>query len=107
MTCFYCGATIDPKTANTELRYTVDHIYPSSMLRSLTREQRRKLPKNFGDLNRVDCCSKCNGYKGHLHPLDWLLIMPNAHNAARLAERMVRMGEDMEEVFDALQRRRK
>ena len=108
MTCFYCGVTIDPKSTNPpDQRHTKDHIYPQSLIRSLTKEQRRKLSSAFQHLNKVDCCSKCNSYKGQLHPLDWLLIMPNSHNAARLAERMVKMGEDMEHVFDALQRRRK
>ena len=108
MTCFYCGASIivGAKSSNND-RATKDHIYPVSLIRSLSKAQRAKFSDAFWELNKVDCCQKCNAYKGHLHPLDWIVIMPNAYNAARLAERIVKMGEDMQEVFDALHRRRK
>ncbi len=57
--------------------------------------------------NQVLSCQACNSYKGQLHPLDWLVIMPNDHNAARLAERLIDLGEDMQAVFSALRRRKK
>ena len=107
MTCFYCGTTIDPNGKEKSTKSTKDHIYPKSLVSQLSGSQFKKLGREFHSLNLVDCCSKCNTYKGQLHPLDWLLIMPNSYNAARLAERMVKMGEDMEHVFDALKRRRK
>lgn len=108
MTCFYCGASIDPRAKMSDNnRATKDHVYPSSLVNSLAKDVRAKLSDEFWHLNRVDCCTRCNSYKGQLHPLDWLVIMPNAHAAKRLAERMVKMGEDMGEVFDALHRRRK
>lgn len=86
---------------------TVDHLYPASMLRALTPAQRARLPANFHHLNTVKVCRKENHYKGHIHPIDWLVIMPDNHGAARLATRLVKMGEDMEQVFDSLRRRRK
>lgn len=86
---------------------TTDHIYPASMLTELTPEQRAQLPRDFADLNRVRVCRRDNQLKGHLHPLDWLVIMPDNHCAAKLAERLIKMGEGMEEVFDSLRRRRK
>jgi len=60
-----------------------------------------------GGLNTVPCCAECNSYKGRLEPLDWLVIMPNAKRATALAQRLIKMGEDMQEVFDALRRRKK
>jgi hypothetical protein len=100
--CFYCGAPIGPSN-----RHTVDHVYPRAILKVLTQPQRATLPAKFHAFNKVSCCDQCNSYKGRLHPLDWLVIMPDGKRAAKLAEHLVRIGEDMNEVFSALQRRRK
>lgn len=77
------------------------------MISQLTAAQKAKLPPNFTQLNRVSVCRRDNNYKGQLHPLDWLVIMPDSVNAHRLAERLIKMNEDMEEVFTALRRRRR
>ena len=87
--------------------HTKDHLYPRAALAKLSPSQRAKLPPSFDRLNSVPCCRGCNAYKGTLHPLDWLVIMPNSTCAARVAERLISMGEDMNQVFDALRRRRK
>lgn len=109
--CFYCGVSLLKDRHKPYLygddKASRDHIYPRSMLVDLTPEQTAKLPANFHTLNTVEACHKCNAYKGMLHPLDWLVIMPNSFNAHRLSERLVKMGENMTEVFDALRRRRK
>jgi hypothetical protein len=84
---------------------SVDHIYPKSIVDSVLVSS-PKSPK-WHTLNRVLACSACNNYKGQLHPLDWLVIMPNNYNAARLAERLIELGEDMKAVFSAMQRRKK
>lgn len=112
-TCFYCGENLRPKSEwwktkrNADHDHTIDHIYPKAMVSSLTVAQKRQLPPNFDQLNTVDACRRCNNYKGHLHPIDWLVIMPYPIPAKLLAERMIKMGEDMGEVFDALRRRKK
>lgn len=106
MTCFYCGGSISSDGNLPQTKLTLDHIYPRWLLRQLTKPQRSKLTTDFIKLNTVECCSACNVYKGHIHPLDWLVIMPNPHNAKKLAERLVKMGENMQEVFDALKRRK-
>lgn len=58
-------------------------------------------------MNRVRCCHDCNSYKGRLHPLDWLVIMPNSERAKVFAEHLIRLGEGMPEVFDAMRRRKR
>jgi hypothetical protein len=115
-TCFYCSTTLSPKREwqvsfpqrpHQPHDATKDHVYPRSLVEGLSPAQHSKLPAKFKPLNLVDSCRGCNDYKGRLHPLDWLVIMPNAPNAARLAERLIEMGEDMQEVFAALRRRRR
>jgi hypothetical protein len=111
-TCFYCGATLDPRSitsmpSRSQNRHTQDHVYPGWLTRQLTSNQRKQLLVNFSDRNLVPCCAACNSYKAHLHPLDWLVIMPNDFNAKKLAELLVALGENMTEVFDALRRRKK
>jgi len=93
--CFYCYAPINAKILRTK-----DHVYPRS-LKSAGKTSR------WHELNKVDCCHGCNGYKGRLHPLDWLVIMPSAERAKKFAEHLVKMGEDMAEVFDAVRRRKR
>lgn len=105
--CFYCGASLRIGNGHHDERHTLDHVYPRWLIAQLTPEQRQRLPVDFYVNNQVPCCGACNKYKGALHPLDWLVIMPSAQNASHLAERLIKMGEDMEEVFLALRRRRK
>jgi hypothetical protein len=107
VSCFYCERHLSDLPLSGDLRHTNDHIYPRWLIRQLTKEQHSKLSAEFHSLNTVAACHGCNGMKGHLHPLDWLVIMPNNHRAKKLAERMIKMGEDMQEVFDALKRRKK
>lgn len=111
MRCFYCGVEMQPKSplphADRDNELTIDHIYPRALVRQLTVQQKKLLPDGFGKLNTVSCCGRENRYKGQLHPVDWLVIMESGQRAARLAERMISMGENMEEVFGALRRRKK
>lgn len=93
--CFYCTHQIDHK----RLR-TADHVYP----------RRLKIKGKdvaWHDLNKVPCCHGCNGIKGGLHPLDWLVIMPSNERAKAMAELLVKLGEDMQQVFDAMRRRKR
>lgn len=114
-TCFYCGVNLTPVPSRKKGRpfkwedhhYSVDHIYPEAEVLKLSEELRKKLPRNFDALNTVPACRGCNNYKGRLHPLDWLVIMPYPANAKALAERLIKMGENMEEVFDAMRRRKR
>lgn len=82
-----------------------DHVYPKSIINEVIRSEPKT--QKWHNLNVVISCVACNNYKGQLHPLDWLVIMPNHHNAARLAERLIELGEDMPAVFAALRRRKK
>lgn len=113
-TCFYCGVSLIPKSEwfkngrrNNDDDHTIDHIYPKTLINYHHRTQAVPLTPKFHNLNEVGCCRACNNYKGQLHPLDWLVIMEYPENAARLAERMIAMGEEMDEVFDALRRRKR
>lgn len=98
--CFYCGRPTAKRPLH--LRYTIDHVYPKVMVDGI-----KKTNKLWHVLNRVPCCSECNNYKGRLHPLDWLVIMPDPERAKKLAQLLVKMGEDMAEVFDAFRRRKR
>jgi hypothetical protein len=97
--CFHCGTTTNDLKYS-PLRLTNDHLYPRVIIpRDATISWKMK--------NQVASCAGCNNYKGRLHPLDWLVIMPNAEQAKKLAERLVSMGESMEAVFDAMRRRKR
>lgn len=91
--CMYCATEI------AEDERTWDHVYPRAL----------GIERSFSwhSKNKVRCCRSCNSYKGHLHPLDWLVIMPNNERAKVLAEHLVRLGEDMTAVFDAMRRRKR
>ena len=96
--CFYCDAPLSIRRL--DANPTSDHVYPQASLKSH--------PEIKGNpLNRVPCCHLCNSYKGRLHPLDWLVIMANPARAKKLAERLVELGESMDEVFDAMRRRKR
>jgi hypothetical protein len=113
--CFYCGNGTSPafEVGDTpRLRHkfrnsisSADHVYPKSIVDSVLKSAPKTVKWHAN--NVVLACVACNNYKGQLHPLDWLVIMPNNHNAARLAERLIELGEDMSAVFDAMRRRRK
>lgn len=107
-TCFYCGKVIIAGREHKKRDYlrTKDHIYPASMRFSPELKARIGEAVSAG-LNTVPCCAACNSYKGRLEPLDWLVIMPDGGRAAALAQRLVKIGEDMEAVFSAMRRRRK
>ena len=58
-------------------------------------------------LNVVDACSTCNNRKGHLDPLDWLVIMPGREGAQRLKQRLYEMGMSIVTLDEHMARRRK
>lgn len=108
--CFYCGRPMiihrethkpgsGPKPQNMK---TVDHVIPQWMLRKIDR-----LPADIFELNKVLACLSCNNYKGNLSPLDWLVIMPSNEGATRLGELLMRMGCTIDEVAEAMGRRKK
>lgn len=106
--CFYCDKVIMAGREHKKRDYlhTRDHIYPSSM--KFTPELKARIGEAISNgLNTVPCCAACNSYKGRLEPLDWLVIMPDNGRAAALAQRLVKMGEDMEAVFSAMRRRKR
>jgi hypothetical protein len=109
--CAYCGISIRPKkewgrpfAQHTPHDETKDHLYPLTLIRGNEYEHPAI---RYGRLNELPACRRCNDYKGRLHPLDWLVIMPDSTCAARIGERMIKMGEDMDEVFAALRRRKR
>jgi hypothetical protein len=77
---------------------TTEHVYPEATLTTQ--------PKWWRDLNVVEACYACNNYKGLLHPLDWLVIMPDHHGAKRLAELLVKLGEQAADILQSMRRRK-
>ena len=104
--CFYCGVKAykwKPKGKDLmpDDALTRDHIVPDSKARLL-----KKSPA-WNQSNRVESCWACNSYKGHLRPLDWLVIMPSNEGATRLGERLILLGCSIDEVSEAMGRRKK
>ena len=100
--CFYC----DTKLVEWKSRkqgppcppnaWTRDHVFP--------RESKKH---QMSALNTVDACSQCNSMKGHLDPLDWLVIMPDRAGAHRLKARLYEMGMSIVTLDEHMARRRK
>lgn len=65
--CFYCDGPLGSDMHR-------GSIYP----RTLTRALHSVLPAAWHQLNRVLVCPACNAAKGHLHPREWLAVMPEA-----------------------------
>lgn len=103
--CFYCDA---PTLADTKVKgfrpRTIDHVIPKSYVRSMDQKRRAGFPHIS---NRVVACEPCNRYKGILLPLDWLVIMPSASGAKRVAELLVALGCRQALIDDALSRRKR
>lgn len=105
--CFYCGVpmTIKPRgnVPPTGADETIEHVIPQALLRLMgSRITLARLA-----MNKVFACHECNAYKGRLSPLDWLVIMPSNEGASRLGELLMRMGCTIDEVADAMGRRKK
>ncbi len=82
--CFYCGNPMQKWRQQDGRRMpddavTVDHVFPE--------HGRKDYPADMAWLqaNKVECCQSCNMDKARLHPLDWLVIMPDNEGAQRLA----------------------
>lgn len=109
--CFYCGEVMNGRRRhvngvqepNHPRHETDDHVIPQWILRGMDYERRGKL----NPLNLVKCCHACNSYKGNLSPLDWLVIMPSNEGATRLGNLLMQMGCTIDEVSEAMGRRKK
>lgn len=102
--CYYCGCIVHKEQSRKAPGYiTKDHVYP----RQSAEYKAHRGEIAWNTLNLVNCCQSCNSYKGHLHPLDWLLLIKNNQRAKLLAERLIKMGEGMPKVFDVMMRRKK
>jgi hypothetical protein len=102
--CYYCWVNLTKDAPQSAPNYhTIDHVFARSSPRPV-----HHLPtQEWEHLNVVDCCHQCNTYKGKLHPLDWIVIMPHPGRAKHLGERLVKMGLTIQEVFEAIRRRAK
>lgn len=102
--CFYCGIAMyaGHKTHHQDDDDTRDHIIPKSLI-----GHKQYTDREFPALNEVRSCYECNRYKGHLRPLDWLVIMPSHEGAERLAKRLVDLGFQVTEISEAMSRRKK
>ena len=104
--CFYCDtALIRSRTDgfHSSNSRTTDHIIPQVRLRQMDHKEQARINGH----NVVKVCSACNNYKGHLLPLDWLVIMPSDIGARRLRTRLLLLGFPAVEVTSAMARRRK
>jgi 5-methylcytosine-specific restriction endonuclease McrA len=108
-TCFYCGIPLfDPKPLQQDGYkqhdddWTDDHVFPQVSSQFLHNGGMTSWNKT----NRVPCCAQCNQYKGRLDPLDWLVIMPSAQGAHRLAERLRELGVQNFEIIASMKRRK-
>ena len=102
--CFYCGCGMftGDQTHHRSDDDTRDHIIAKSRT-----THAQYMDNGFPALNEVRVCHDCNHYKGHLAPLDWLVIMPSHEGAERLAKRLVELGFQMTEISEAMGRRKK
>ena len=100
--CFYCDETMSGKGSQPNAP-TKDHVIPRSSMMALSHEMRWEI--NRHGRNVVVACFDCNHYKGHLRPLDWLLIMPSDVGAGRLRALLAAMGCDPEALASVMSRR--
>lgn len=105
--CMYCGRSmslnVSGQSHQAARMVTVDHLFPQAgdqsfvLSLSLKRQQ----------LNLVPSCRSCNAMKGMLHPLDWIVIVPDPLGAIRAATRLLDMGVPWVDVQAALARRKR
>lgn len=99
--CFYCdvrmtrwrpglGGVMPPHAR------TIDHVFA----------QKTHLHRQNA-LNTVECCNACNTHKGHLDPLDWLVIMPSNAGARRLAALLYKLDVPLVEIDSCMARRKR
>lgn len=92
--CFYCDEIMREKH-----HVTRDHLVARMYARELG-----SMPTWWHESNLVKVCAGCNGYKGHLKALDWLVIMPQV-GASRTAAKLIHLGMDKDAVARAMCRR--
>jgi hypothetical protein len=92
--------------SQTDSAGTEEHIFPVASLHRVAMSGHLKFAE-WRTLNKVPACRGCNNYKGMIEPLDWLVIMPSNKGAKRLAERLVKLGVPMADVYAALNRRKR
>lgn len=78
---------------------TVDHIVPQSKIWAHGNPDAK-----WQALNRIAVCSGCNGDKGDMYPLDWLIVMP-AHGVETFCARLRRLGCSEDAIEAALRAR--
>ena len=104
--CFYCDVALATGNRRGPQRLendgTTDHIVPQSRLNDMG-----PMRNWWSQRNKVRVCARCNGLKGHLDPLDWLVIMQSSNGATRSAERLADLGLKSAEIVDAMSRRKK
>lgn len=99
--CFYCDVklmrVVSKKGRDAPPNaWTRDHVYPRT----------HKVNQTVAG-NTVDACLACNNRKGHLDPLDWLVIMPHQPGARRLYRRLLEMGAAASVLDECMARRKR
>jgi 5-methylcytosine-specific restriction endonuclease McrA len=100
-TCFYCDVKLIRSVSRKGRdappnAWTRDHIYPRT----------HKINQTVAG-NTVAACATCNNRKGHLDPLDWLVIMPHQVGARRLYRRLLEMGAAVSVLDECMARRKR
>lgn len=77
---------------------TVEHVFPRRILRF------EKHSDDWLLRNQVIACDGCNNRKAEMHPLNWLLVMPD-YGVGDLAALLVELGTPRRRVDKWLARR--
>lgn len=96
--CFYCRQPLKqhPHKDGAPQRWdqqTRDHVIPRSLLRKLKISGKVKG-------NHVDCCARCNGFKGDRNPLEMFVYLSD-ETAKKLRDKLVAIGVPEAIVHDA------
>lgn len=76
--CFYC---LDELWDHNR---TGDHVVPISW--------RRRVTGSLSGRNIVPCCKPCNTHKSNIHPIVWMMAMPDEDARERLSEVISSLG---------------
>lgn len=101
--CFYCGVALLPRGTAGQRYRTVhprsesdDHVVPASRLL-----EAGHTGVGWRRRNIVKACVGCNGRKGNMWPLDWLVIMPD-DGVIRLQRKLRELGCSQADISEAM-----
>lgn len=96
--CFYCRQEIfkHPHVVGKIVRwdtYTIDHVIPRSLVRKLGISGKLRG-------NEVQCCHRCNNFKGNSSPLEMFIYLSD-ETAKMLRDKLVEIGVPAEIADEA------